>query len=110
MSTATASKSEVKRYENFIGGEWVAPTTGTYAPNRSPANTDDIVGEYPSSGQKDAQSAVTAAKAAFPEWAGMPGPARGRILWKAVEIFRARLDEIARTLCREEGKTFVEAK
>lgn len=109
MSTA-AAKIETKRFNNFIGGEWVAPSTGNYAPNRSPANTDDIVGEYPSSGQKDAQDAIAAAKAAFPEWSGMPGPARGRILWKAVDIFRQRLDEIARTLCREEGKTFTEAK
>ncbi|MBK7861311.1 MAG: aldehyde dehydrogenase family protein [Archangiaceae bacterium] len=110
MSTAAASKSEAKRYNNFIGGEWVAPSTGNYAPNRSPANIDDIVGEYPSSAAKDANEAVAAAKAAFPEWSGMPGPARGRILWKAVEIFRQRIDEIARCLCREEGKTLAESK
>src|SRR5262245_57233777 len=103
MSTAT-------RFHNFIGGEWVPPSSGTYAPNKSPANTDDIVGEYPTSAQKDANEAVAAAKAAFPEWAALPAPARGRILWRAVELLRQRLDEIARTLCREEGKTLVEAK
>lgn len=103
-------QADQDRYGNFIGGEWVAPTTGNYAPNRNPASLDDIVGQFPVSGQKDALDAVAAAKAAFPAWAGMPGPSRGRILWRAVEIFRARLDEIARTLCREEGKTFLEAK
>jgi aldehyde dehydrogenase (NAD+) len=110
MSTAPALKTHAKRFNNFIGGEWVAPTTGTYAPNMSPANLEDIVGEYPTSGVKDAQAAVAAAKDAFPAWSGMPAPARGRILWKAVDLFRQRLDDIARTLCREEGKTFVEAK
>src|SRR5439155_8950529 len=40
----------------------------------------------------------------------MPSPSRGRILARAVEIFRTRLDEIARMLCREEGKTIAEAK
>jgi alpha-ketoglutaric semialdehyde dehydrogenase len=98
------------KFNNFIGGEWVAPTTGNYAPNRNPANTDDIVGQYPVSGKQDAEAAVNAAKDAFPGWSGTPGPARGRILWKAVDIFKARLDEIARTLCREEGKTFAESK
>src|SRR3954470_1074551 len=98
------------RCGNFIGGEWVPPSTGNYAANRSPADRDDIVGHFPVSGQKDAEDAVAAARAAFPGWAGTPAPSRGRILWKAVELFRQRLDEIARTLCREEGKTLVEAK
>src|SRR4051794_23401334 len=99
-----------QRWLNFIGGEWVPPTTGTFAPNRNPANVDDVVGEYPVSGKDDALAAVNAAKAAFPEWAGMPGPARGRILWKATDLFRARIDDVARMLCREEGKTFAESK
>ena len=99
-----------QRFHNFIGGEWVAPSTGNYSPNRSPADADDVIAEYPLSAQKDALDAIAAAKAAFPEWSGMPGPARGRILWKAVEIFRNRLDEIARMLCREEGKTLAESR
>ncbi len=98
------------RFECFIGGEWVAPSTGNYAPNRNPANTDDVIGHYPLAGKQDAEQAIAAAKAAFPAWSGTPGPARGRILAKAAELFRARLDDFARMLCREEGKTFAEAK
>jgi acyl-CoA reductase-like NAD-dependent aldehyde dehydrogenase len=78
MSTAPMLKTEAKRFHNFIGGEWVAPTTGTYAPNLSPAALEDVVGEYPTSGAKDAAGAVAAAKDAFPAWSGMPGPSRGR--------------------------------
>ncbi|MBX7102310.1 MAG: aldehyde dehydrogenase family protein [Myxococcaceae bacterium] len=95
---------------NFIGGEWVAPSTGNHAPNRSPANIDDVVGHYPVSGAKDAQDAVAAAKAAFPAWSSMPGPARGRILWKAVDILKSRVEELATMLCREEGKTLAESR
>ncbi|MBI3182741.1 MAG: aldehyde dehydrogenase family protein [Myxococcales bacterium] len=95
---------------NFIGGEWVPPSTAEYAPNRSPANLDEVLGHFPASGRKDAEAAVQAAKAAFPAWAATPAPARGRILWKAVELFKSRLDELARTLCREEGKTLAEAR
>lgn len=98
------------QFENLIGGEWVAPSTGQYAPNRNPAAIDEVIGEYPVGGKKDAEAAVAAAKAAFPAWSAMPGPARGRILWKAVELFRARLDDLGRMLSREEGKTFAEAK
>lgn len=100
----------LRRFGNLIGGEWVPPSTQNWAPNRSPADRDDVVGNYPVSGAKDAEAAVAAAKAAFPAWSGTPGPARGRILAKAVELFRQRHDDIARVLAREEGKTFAEAK
>ncbi len=106
----TANASGTTKQNNYIGGEWLAPTTGTWAPNRSPADVDDVIGQYPVSGEQDALDAIAAAKAAAPAWAAMPGPARGRILSKAVELFRARVDDIARMLCREEGKTFTESK
>jgi aldehyde dehydrogenase (NAD+) len=98
------------RCENFVGGEWLAPTTRAYTANRNPADPEDIVGHFPASGEKDVLEAVRAAKEAFPAWSAMPPPARGRILWKAVEIFRSRIEEIARLLCREEGKTVSEAR
>ncbi len=104
------SSPAVQRHANFIGGEWVKPSTGDYEANRNPANLDEVVGEFPISGKADTEAAIAAAKDAFPGWAALPGPARGRILWKAVELMRARLDELGRTLCREEGKTFAEAK
>src|SRR5688572_5873361 len=103
--TATANPSASTKQNNYIGGEWLAPSTGNWAPNRNPADSDDVLGQYPVSGEKDALDAIAAAKEAAPGWAAMPGPARGRILAKAVELFRARVDDIARTLCREEGKT-----
>ena len=31
-----------KTFKNFIGGTWVAPTTGAYIDNRNPANTADV--------------------------------------------------------------------
>src|SRR5260370_28693464 len=57
----------------------------------------------------DVLEAVRAAKEAFPAWSAMPPPARGRILWRAVEIFRSRIEEIAGLLGREGGKTVSEA-
>ncbi|MFL5319222.1 MAG: aldehyde dehydrogenase family protein [Myxococcaceae bacterium] len=100
----------VPRHENYIGGSWVPPSTGNYSQNLNPADRDDVVGEYPLSGKKDAEAAIAAAKAAFNDWASMPGPSRGRILLKATQLFKDRLDDFARMLCREEGKTFIEAK
>jgi aldehyde dehydrogenase (NAD+) len=98
------------RHENFIGGQWVAPTTGDYEANRNPADLDDIVGHFPRSGKRDVHAAVDAAQEAFPKWAATPAPERGRIIARAGTLIRSRVDDFARALCREEGKTFAEAK
>ena len=103
-------QESAQHFENYIGGEWIPPSTGDYAPNRNPANLDEVIGHYPVSGPKDVAAAVGAAREAFGAWSATPGPVRGRVLARAVEIFRARLDDFARMLCREEGKTFAESR
>ena len=104
------ARGEHGRHYNFIGGEWVAPTTGEYTPNLNPADTSEVVGHYPRSGKKDAEDAIAAAAAAFAGWSGTPGPTRGRVLWRAADLMRARIDALALMMCREEGKTVAECK
>ena len=55
------------RYDNFIGGEWVKPTKGTYSEDVAPA-TGKAFAEFASSSVEDIDLAVAAAKAAFPAW------------------------------------------
>src|SRR5580704_609420 len=59
-SMATVAAPRV--YKNFIGGEWVEPRGQAAAyDNRNPANTDELVGMFCSSGQADIDAAVDAA-------------------------------------------------
>ena len=67
-------------------------------------------GPSPARPPADAARAVAAAAEAFPAWAATPAPARGAILFRAAELLDERLDDVARTLTREEGKTLAEAK
>ncbi len=39
-----------KIYKNLIGGKWVSAETGKTFLNHNPANVDDVVGEFQSSG------------------------------------------------------------
>ena len=55
-------------FKNFINGEWVAPKSGKTHENRNPANTDEIIGEFPLSSEADVEQAVAAARAAYAEW------------------------------------------
>ena len=52
-------------FQNFIGGEWVSPSTGAYFDNVNPADTTDIIGKFPKSGAADVAKAVESAKKGF---------------------------------------------
>ena len=99
----------MKEYKNFIDGEWVSAVSSDTFSNHNPADTREEVTSYAKGGRADAQSAIAAAAAAFPGWRATTAPARGKILSAVANILAGRKDELAETLCREEGKTKVEA-
>lgn len=94
---------------NFIGGEWAGAKSGRTFQNLNPADTREIVAQYPLSASEDAKEAVSAAKGAFPNWSGMTPVARGRILSKASQILESRKTQLSELLTREEGKTLAES-
>ena len=100
----------MKEYKNLINGEWVAASNGATFENSNPANTAEVLGVFPAATRDDTRRAISAAREAFPKWAGMPAPNRGAILDKASQIIAGRMDEMGAALTREEGKTFAEAK
>ena len=95
---------------NLIGGEWVAASDHATFESRDPAHADDVLAVFPSATAADAAQAVAAAAEAFPGWSATPAPARGAILFRAAELLTERLEDVARTLTREEGKTLAEAR
>jgi acyl-CoA reductase-like NAD-dependent aldehyde dehydrogenase len=97
-------------FRNFIGGEWVPAASGDTFPNVNPADTREVVGIFPRSGQEDARRAVEVARDAQPKWAAVPAPKRGEILFKAAGLLEVRAEAVARDMTREEGKTLPEAR
>jgi len=95
---------------SFINGAWFHPKSERLIRNINPDDTSDVIAEFPEAGLADVRRAIDAAQAAFPAWKNTPGPERGRVLWRAADLARQRLDEIARTMTREEGKTFKESR
>ena len=49
---ARAGGCNGRKFRNFIGGEWVDPSTGEYFENRNPADTSDLIGQFPRSGRR----------------------------------------------------------
>ena len=94
---------------SYVNGTWYHPS-GEVVRNINPADTSDVISEFPLATAVDVRKAIDAATAAWRGWKKTPGPERGRVLGRAAEIARRRSDEIARTLTREEGKVLKEAK
>jgi alpha-ketoglutaric semialdehyde dehydrogenase len=97
-------------YKNFINGKFVPAKTGRTYENRNPADTDDLIGLFPSSDAADVADAVAAAKAAYPKWKATPAPARGEIMRRATEKLIARKEECAKIETREMGKVLKETR
>jgi aldehyde dehydrogenase len=91
------------RYENFIGGEWVAPTKGQYFENPTPV-TGQAFCEVARSDASDVEKALDAAHAAAPAW-GKTSPAeRAVILNKIADRIADNLESIALAESWDNGK------
>ena len=99
----------MKEYQNYIDGEWTPADSGDTFVNSNPADTREEVAQYAKGGRADTQAAIAAAQKAFPGWRATTAPARGKILSAVANILAGRKDELAEMLCREEGKTKMEA-
>ncbi|AGW41087.1 aldehyde dehydrogenase [Leifsonia xyli subsp. cynodontis DSM 46306] len=100
----TGSLVPVKtRYENFIGGDWVAPVKGGYGHDIAPATADPFA-EYPSSTVEDIDLAVAAAQLAFPAWAATPMSGRAAVLIRVADRLQEHLEALAVLESWENGK------
>jgi acyl-CoA reductase-like NAD-dependent aldehyde dehydrogenase len=106
MATAAAPRV----YKNFINGEWKEAKSGEAYENRNPANTDELIGMFASSGAEDVDAAVEAANAAYNPWRLTPAPKRAEILFRAAEMLVQRKEVFSKDMTREMGKVLAETR
>jgi alpha-ketoglutaric semialdehyde dehydrogenase len=97
-------------YRNLIGGRWVPARNGKTYLKRNPADLDDVIGEFASSGADDVDDAVDAAGEAFKSWRLVPAPKRAEILYRTGELLLKNKDDLARQMTREMGKILQETR
>ena len=100
----TSVQSDVREYQQFIGGAWTAGEGGTFE-DRDPF-TGDVVALAPAGTRADAARAIDAAAAAFPVWSQSVPAERQRIFLKAADVLESRLEEVVGLLARESGASF----
>ncbi|NVJ52807.1 MAG: aldehyde dehydrogenase family protein [Campylobacteraceae bacterium] len=93
-----------EQYENFIGGEWVAPKSGEYFDNISPVD-GDVLTRIPRSNEEDVELAVQAAKKAFESYKNTSVIERSTLLNKIADAIEANLEELAIVETLDNGKT-----
>jgi len=98
------------KYQNLIGADWKPASSGKTFTSVSPADHDEVIGEFPASGPADVEVAVAAASRAFPAWSSMPAPKRGEILFRIARTLAEHKEELSTLMTREMGKVLPEAR
>ena len=105
----TVAAPPLTKLSNFINGQWRESSTSEWLEVVNPA-TGEALARVPLSGADEVNAAVEAAAAAFPEWRRTPAEDRIQPLFKLKQLLEDHLDELARLITQENGKTFNEAK
>jgi betaine-aldehyde dehydrogenase len=99
----------VRRLENFIGGESVAPKSGKYVELLDPTTGLPFV-EAPVSDGKDIDFAMNVAAKAFVSWKRTTPSERSRALQKIADILESRVDELVAIEAENCGKIIAVTK
>jgi aldehyde dehydrogenase len=92
-----------ERYENFIGGHWIAPTTGEYRENVTPSTGEPFC-EVADSGAQDIELALDAAHAAKDEWGERSPAERAAVLNDVADAIDENAEMLAVAESYENGK------
>ncbi len=93
----------------YIDGAWRPGSDGGRFAVVNPAD-ETVIADVASATLDDARMALDAADAAFADWAGRTPRERGEILRRAWELMTARVEEFARLITLENGKSYADAK
>ncbi|MEU2877806.1 MULTISPECIES: aldehyde dehydrogenase family protein [unclassified Streptomyces] len=92
-----------RRYDNFIGGDWVAPVEGRYFDNPSPVD-GKVFCEVARSSAADVELALDAAHTAAGRWGRTSVTERANILNRIADRIEENLEKIAVAETWENGK------
>ena len=92
-----------ERYDNYIGGEWVAPIKGRYFDNVSPVN-GEVFCTVSRSSAEDVDLALDAAHRVAGEWGKTSATERSNILLKIADRLEQNIESLAVAETWDNGK------
>jgi aldehyde dehydrogenase (NAD+) len=99
-----------KRYDLFIDGKFVKPSSGKYFDTINPA-TEEKLAEVAEANEKDVDKAVKAARAAYDKtWSKMPAKERGKYIYRIARMIQERARELSVIETMDGGKSIRESR
>ncbi len=94
---------------NYVDGEWRSSRSSDLYEVQNPATLETLA-RVPLAGPEEVDAAVTAAASAFPAWRRTPPQDRIQYLFRFRDLLIQHVDDIARTITQENGKTLAESR
>lgn len=95
--------------ELFIDGRFLSGEGRVTEPVFDPATARPIA-DLPHASTADLDEALDAAARAFPAWSATPASERAKVLRRAADLIRARIEAIAAVMTLEQGKPLAESR
>ncbi len=101
--------ADLKKYQQYIGGEWVDPASGEWFESHNPY-TGKPWALFPRGNAEDADRAVAAAQKAFSsgDWPAMTATQRGALVRKLGDVYAKYADHMAEIEVADNGKLIAE--
>ncbi len=113
LSPAPESKGHISlkaKYDLFINGKWVKPSSGKYFDSINPANEEKLA-QVAHANEADVDKAVKAARAAYTNvWSKLSGRERGKYIFRIARLIQERAREFAVIETLDGGKAIRESR
>jgi aldehyde dehydrogenase (NAD+) len=113
LAPAPESRDHFKlkeQYDLFIGGRWVAPSSGKYFDTVNPA-TEARLARIANAGKADVDAAVKAARKAYDRtWSRMPGSERAKYIYRIARMLQEKARQFAVVESMDGGKAIRESR
>ena len=106
---STAHIKLKKKYDLFIGGDFVKPLSKKYFDTINPANGEQIA-KVAEANEKDVNRAVKAARKAFKSWSKLSAKERGKYIFRIARMMQERAREFAVIESLDGGKPIRESR
>jgi aldehyde dehydrogenase len=110
ITPAIAARPTFKtRYDHYIGGQWVAPSSGDYFDNYSPID-GKVFTQAARGNAADIEKAIDAAAEAFKTWSISGAAYRSNILLRIAQVIEDNLEYLAIVETIDNGKALRETR
>ena len=109
MAILPEVKKHYGKLQFLINGEWIDSHSDIVQQDTNPT-TGEVIAEFPTATEEEANAAVKAAYQAFDKWRNFPMRDRAQLLFRLRENFVAKHEELSRVLTQDHGRTIGESR